>query len=69
MISHYDMITGEEIDGEDTGRAAEHLSRPYATPTPRLMTVQEAVATELQTTSRSRAIAMLPIETLLADWD
>ena len=64
MIWRYNIISGEEIDVQDVGRAAGNV--PGATPIPRLMTVQEAAATEPKVAPPSPAVVMLPIEALLA---
>lgn len=65
MIWHYDMIAGEEIDVEEAGQTTRDISRAELTPMPRLITVQEA-ATGSEAAPVSPAMAMLPVETLLA---
>lgn len=69
MIAHYDMATGERLDdGDCTGTACARPS-PGPTSSLQLATVQQAAAAERAVSLPPRAVAGLPIRSLMTRFE
>ena len=67
MITHYDMTTGEVITDELAEQPGAITAESPATPALRLLTVEEANATQVDTAALPACMAMIPVDLLLSE--